>query len=170
MRVPFLTFSNFRTPYHLSDYLSDPTFHHFFKNHIFFAKKGPKTIKNTIFKFFKILDCLNGYLSDMRPSNYLILDKEALNFHLKSDSSFCHFLFVLLCPFLSKNFDEEPVESLFNCERSLHEDIKRAYIGLQMKFWDLCIQILMISLKKRTQYFFVLKLCLKISIYSYELR
>ena len=50
-------------------------------------KKRPKT---RFLKFFKILDCLNDYLSNMRRPNYLILGEGVLNFHLKSDSSFYH--------------------------------------------------------------------------------
>ena len=51
-------------------------------------KKWKKRPKTRFLKFLKILDCLNGYLSNMRPPNYLILEEGVLNFHLKSNSSF----------------------------------------------------------------------------------
>ena len=117
MRVeaPFLKLSNFRIPRHLGNHLGDPTFYHFFKNHIFWPKKANKT---RFLKFLKILGLLNGYLGDTRPSNYLILKEGALNFHLKSNSSFYHFFrgFIHFC---QKTLCETAEDCLFNCNQNL---------------------------------------------------
>ena len=109
LKVPFLKLSNFRIPRHLkSNHLRDPAFYHFFKNHIFWPKKAQKRQKTRFLKIFKRLALLNDYLGDTRPSNYWILGEGALNFHLKSDSSFYHFYSwfyaLFLCPCCRKLF------------------------------------------------------------------
>ena len=77
-----------------------------------------KTAKNCqkirFLKFFKILDCLNEYLSDTIPPNYLILKEGALNFHLKSDSGFYHFFSRFYALVLKKTLDETDMQSSFN--------------------------------------------------------
>ena len=92
-----------------------PHFFIFFprKNTVNVVAKTKKRPKTRFLKLFKILDCLNEYLSNMRPSNYLILEKGALNFHLKSNSSFYHFYSWFYALFVKKTLCDLAEESLF---------------------------------------------------------